>query len=86
MIQQGEIIEIKYSKALLFLGLCELVTRKAQVTKVVYTKRNKVKGAYVIPQTGRLKDEEWYIPILSINSLADINKLRNKSILKSTIL
>lgn len=86
MIQQGEIVEIKYSKALLQLGLCELVTRKAQVTKIVYTKRNKEKGAYVIPQTGRLKYEEWYIPIQSINSLAEINKLRNKSILKSTIL
>ena len=86
MIQQGEIVEIKYSRALLELGLCKLVTRKAQVTKIVYTKRNKEKGAYVIPQTGRLKDEEWYIPIQSINSLAEINKLRNKGILKSTLL
>lgn len=86
MIQQGEIVEIKYSKALLELGLCELVTRKAQVTKIVYNKRNKEKGAYVIPKTGRLKDEEWYIPIQSIESRESINKLRNKGILKSMIL
>lgn len=86
MIQQGEIIKIKYSKLLLQLGLCELVTRKAQVTKVIYNKRNKIKGAYVIPQSGRLKDEEWYIPAPSIESMDDLNKLRNKGILKSTIL
>lgn len=86
MIQQGEIVKIKYSKALLQLGLCELVTRKAQVTKVVYNKRNKEKGVYLIPQTGRLKGEEWYIPIQSIESLAAINRLRNKGILKNTIL
>lgn len=86
MIQQGEIVKIKYSKILLQLRLCELVTRKAQITKVVYNKRNKIKGAYLIPQSGRLKDEEWYIPIQSIESLSDINKMRNNEILKHTIL
>lgn len=86
MIQQGEIVKIRYSKALLQLGLCELVTREAQVTKVVYNPRNKEKGAYVRPQTGRLKDEEWYIPIQSIESASEINRLRNKSLLKSTIM
>lgn len=86
MIQQGEIVKIKYSKALLELRLCELVTREAQITKVVYNKRNKVKGAYLIPKTGRLKDEEWYIPIQSIESVSELNKLRNREIMKHTIL
>lgn len=85
MVQQGETVRIKYSRALLRLGLCELVTREAQVTKVLYTKCNKVRGAYVIPLTGRLKGE-WYIPIQSIGGLDEINRLRNRSILKSTIL
>lgn len=84
--QQGEIVKIKYSKALLQLGLCELVSRKAQVTKVVYNKRNKERGAFLIPQSGRLKGEEWFIPIQSIESAETINRLRNKGILKSTIL
>lgn len=84
--QQGEIVKIKYSKALLQLGLCELVSRKAQVTKVVYNKRNKERGAFLIPQSGRLKGEEWFIPIQSIESAETTNRLRNKGILKSTIL
>ena len=84
MLQQGEIVKIKYSKALLQLGLCELVTREAQLTKILYNKRNKEKGAYVIPKTGKVKDEEWFIPIQSIESLAGLNRLRNKGILKST--
>lgn len=83
--QQGEIIKIKYSKALFQLGLCELITRKAQVIKIVYNERNKERGAFVIPQSGRLKGEEWFIPIQSIESSSTINKLRNKSILKATI-
>ncbi len=86
MIQQGEIVRIKYSKPLLQLGLCELVTREAQVTKVVYNQRNKERGAFVIPQTGKLKGEEWYIPIQSIESVSSINRLRNKGLLKSTII
>lgn len=84
--QQGEIVKIKYSKALLQLGLCELVSRKAQITKIVYNKRNKERGAFLIPQSGRLKGEEWFIPIQSIESVETINQLRNKGILKSTIL
>lgn len=86
MIQQGEIVRIKYSKPLLQLGLCELVTREAQVTKVVYNQRNKERGAFVIPQTGKLKGEEWYIPIQAIESVSSINRLRNKGLLKSTII
>lgn len=86
MMQQGEIVKIKYSKALLQLGLCELVSRKAQITKIVYNKRNKERGAFLIPQSGRLKGEEWFIPIQSIESAETINQLRNKGILKSTIL
>lgn len=86
MIQQGEIVRIKYSQPLLQLGLCELVTREAQVTKVVYNQRNKERGAFVIPQTGKLKGEEWYIPIQSIESVSSINRLRNKGLLKSTII
>ena len=86
MIQPGEIVRIKYSKDLLQLGLCELVTREALVTKVVYNKRNKERGAYVIPQSGKLKEEEWYIPIQSIESVSTLNKVRNKGILKSTFL
>lgn len=86
MIQQGEIVKIKYSKALLELGLCELVTREAQVTKVLYNRRKKERGAYLIPQSGRLKGEEWFIPIQSIESIDRINKLRNCLILNSTLL
>lgn len=84
--QQGEIVKIIYSKALLQLHLCELVGRKAQVTKIVYNKRDKERGVYLIPQSGRLKGEEWFIPIQSIESVETLNKMRNKGILTSTFL
>ena len=42
MIQNGEIIKIKYSKALLFADLCELVGREAMVTKIVHERKNRM--------------------------------------------
>lgn len=83
---EGEVVKIKYSKQLLQLRLCELVTRKAVVTKVAYNDLGNVRGAYVIPQTGRLRGQEWYIPIQSIESQSDINRLRNHSTIRQTIL
>lgn len=86
MIQQGEIVRIKYSKVLLQLRLCELVTREAQVVKIVYNEKGKESGAFVILRTGRLKGQEWYIPIQSIESISTMNRVRNKGILKSTFI
>ena len=86
MIQQGEIVRIKYSKVLLQLRLCELVTREAQAVKIVYNEKGKESGAFVIPRTGRLKGHEWYIPIQSIESISTMNRVRNKGILKSTFI
>lgn len=86
MIQNGEIIKIKYSKALLFADLCELVGREAMVTKVVHEQKNKVKGVCAIPQSGRLKGQDLFIPAASIECIDDINKARTLCILKSTIL
>lgn len=86
MIQNGETIKIKYSKALLFADLCELVGREAMVTKVVYERKNRVKGVCAIPQTGRLKGQDLFIPAASIVSIDDIKKARTLGILKTTVL
>ena len=86
MIQNGETIKIKYSKALLFADLCELVGREAMVTKVVYERKNRVKGVCAIPQTGRLKGKDLFIPAASIVCIDDIKKARTLGILKTTVL
>lgn len=85
MLRTGDIVKIIYSKQLLFLDLCELVSREAIVSHIV-KKDGKVKGAYVIPQSGRLKDEDWFIPIQSIESVDKIDKLRTLVIMKQTTL
>lgn len=86
MLQEGDKIKIKYTKALLMLDLCELVTRSAVVTKVLYNDKKKPKGAYVKPDNGRLKDKEVYVPIQSIESEDYIKSLRTKCLIKQTIL
>lgn len=86
MIQNGEIIKIKYSKALLFADLCELVGREAMVTKVVHERKDRVKGVCAIPQTGRLSGQDLFIPAASIVCVDDLNRMRKLSILKTTTL
>lgn len=86
MIQNGEIIKIKYSKALLFADLCELVGREAMVTKVVHERVNRVKGVCAIPQSGRLAGQDLFIPAASIVCIDDIKRLRTLSIMKTTSL
>lgn len=85
-LQYGEKVKIKYSRALLELGLCELVTRKATVEKPVLNSRGKLRGAFVIPASGRLKGEEWYIPIQSIECFSSIEQMRTLGIIKKTIM
>lgn len=82
----GDFVKIKYSSKLLQLGLCELVNRFGQVTKIVRDKHDRVAGAFIIPNTGRLKNDEWYIPVQSIESVETLNRIRNKGILKQTVL
>lgn len=86
MIQNGVVIKIKYSKALLFADLCELVGREAIVTKVVHERKDRIKGVCAIPQTGRLKGQDLFIPAASIVCVDDIKKARTLGILKTTIL
>lgn len=84
MIQNGEIIKIKYSKALLFADLCELVGREAMVTKVVHERKDRVKGVCAIPQTGRMKGQDLFIPAASIVCIDDLKRMRTLGILKTT--
>lgn len=87
MLQQGQKIKIVYSRQLLELGLCELVTREAMVTQVLYVKKSKrIKGVYAIPQSGRLKNEEWYIPIQSVDNVLRNQKKDAYKLMKTTIL
>ncbi len=84
MIQNGELIKIKYSRALLFADLSELVGREAMVTKVVHERKNRIKGVNAIPQTGRLKGQDVFIPAASIVCVDDIKRMRTLAILKAT--
>lgn len=84
MIQNGETIKIRYSKALLFADLCELVGREAMVTKVVHERKNRVKGVCAIIQSGRLRGQDLFIPAASIVCIDDIKKMRTLGILKNT--
>lgn len=84
MIQRGDIIKIRWSKALLMLDLCELVTREAIVTEVVYKHDKIISGVKIIPQTGRLANKEVFIPAASIVCMEQIAKARTMGILKTT--
>ena len=78
MLKNGDFVKIRYSKELLMLDLCELVTRKAMVTKVTR------KGAYVLPLSGKLGGEELYISMSAIESRDKTDKMRSKEIIKHT--
>lgn len=84
MIQNGEVIKIRYSKALLFTDLCELVGREAIVTKVVHERKNRVKGVCAIPQSGRLKGQDLFIPAASIVCIDELKQARALGIIKTT--
>lgn len=84
MIQNGEIIKIRYSKALLFADLCELVGREAMVTKVVHERKNRVKGVCAIPSSGRLKGQDLFIPAASIVCVDELKRMRTLGIMKTT--
>lgn len=80
MIKEGDFVRIRYSKELLFLDLCELVTRDVMVTKVTR------KGTYVLPLSGRLKGKEWFVPFSSIQSKDSLDKLRSNEIIRHALL
>lgn len=84
MIQNGDTIKIRYSKALLFADLCELVGREALVTKVVHERKNRVKGVCAIIQSGRLNGQDLFIPAASIVHGDELKKMRSVGILKNT--
>lgn len=86
MLKRGDIVKIRYSKELEAIGLKELVRRKAMITLVVNNKHGKCRGVYVIPRTGKYKNEEWFIPIQSIESNDTIDSFRAINLLKTTIL
>ena len=74
-------VKIAYSKQLSEFGLAELIGKKAMVTQIL-TKDAHVKGVYQIPSTGKLKREEWYVPIQSIRSQQTIDRMRSEQILR----
>lgn len=81
MLKNGDTIKIAWSKELSDLKLCELVGKKAMVTQII-RKDGHVKGVYLIPTSGRLKKEEWYVPIQSVMSQATIDRLRSEQMLR----
>lgn len=85
ILQSGQIIRIKYSKALLMLDLCELVTRNAVVSAIVKNDEGRDCGVYAFIKTGRLRDKEVYIPIQSVESIEMLNKKKSDKLIKNTI-
>lgn len=86
MLKPGDIVKIIYSDELRALGLNELVKRKGIITAVVKLPNGRLRGAYFRPKSGRLRNEEWFIPIQSIESDEQIYRLKTFGILKKTIL
>lgn len=84
--KKGDLVKIKYSEELEEMGLRELTRRKGLVTDLVFNDRGKCRGVYLIPRTGKFKNEEWYIPIQSIESSDTIDALRTVEIIKKVIL
>lgn len=83
MLKNGDTVTIAYSKDLALLELGELVGKEAIVTQIV-KKDNRVKGVYLVPLTGRLRHQEWFIPIKSIKSQAAVDRMRSEQMLKQT--
>lgn len=82
MLKIGDDVRIIYSNQLLEMGLVPLVGTRGIVTECKFM--NKTPGAYVkITTKGRNYDKEWYIPLKSIQSNEDIDKMRRLSMLKS---
>lgn len=80
----GDEITVRYSKKLERSGNIQLVNKVGIVTRLL-SNANGVLGAYVdINDTKRIKN--YYIPICSIEGPNAINRMRNLSILKTTIL
>lgn len=86
MLKVGEIVRISYSRELERMGMRELVRRKATVTLIVNNKYGKCRGAYVIPRSGKFKNEEWFIPIQSIENEDSIDAIRTMELLKHAVL
>lgn len=83
MLKNGDTVTIAYSKDLALLELEELVGKEAIVTQIV-KKDNRVKGVYLVPLTGKLRRQEWFIPIKSIKSQAAVDRMRSEQMLKQT--
>ena len=82
MIKEGEEAKIIYSRELADMRLICLVGQRGVITKCVISGR--MPGAYIQIEVGKNKGEEWYIPLKSIQTASDVNKIRNMAILRST--
>lgn len=81
MISEGDEVRIIYSNELCADRLLFLIGQRGYVIKCAIS--NKSPGVYVVIENGKNRGEEWYIPLKSIQSAADVNKIRNTAILKS---
>lgn len=80
----GDTITIRYSKKLDQNGNNLLVNRTGVVTRIL-TSNGEVVGVYADVLVMR-RARNFYIPVCSIDGSEEINRMRNLSILKSTIL
>ncbi len=82
MIECGEEARVIYSKQLHDMRLISLVGQRGVIVKCILSGRTP--GAFILIDIGKNKGEEWFIPIQSIQTATDVDRLRNTAILKST--
>lgn len=82
MVREGDEARIIYSKELSELRLVGLAGQRGVITKCVLSGKNP--GVFIHIEIGKNKGEEWFIPLQSIQTPSDVNKIRNKAILRST--
>lgn len=80
MIKPGDHIRIGNSAQLDDLGMKEFVGKTAIVSACCTGKNNP--GVFAVIKSGPHKEEEWFIPIASAQTRANLRRMRCQNILK----
>lgn len=80
MIEEGTRFKVSDSEHLAELRLQDLVGRNATVTLVCKNKKNP--GVFAVISNGPHKDEEWFIPLASVNTRESNNRQKCEKVMR----
>ena len=81
MPKENEEVRIIYSNELAKMRLMNLVSQRGIVTKV--KPNGKTPGVFVLIHAGKSAGEEWFVPMQSVQTKGDLDRIRNFGMLKS---